>query len=65
MGLWLIFRDIVCAKSGVQVQNFPSHDAPHLAPLARRSANGLGKDGGAAVAGALGRLTGLTELDLG
>ena len=39
--------------------------APHLAPSACRRGNGLGKDGGTAVAGALGRLTALTELGLG
>ncbi len=38
--------------------------APHLAPLACRRQNGLGKDGGTAVAGALGRLTALTSLGL-
>ena len=39
--------------------------APHLAPLACRSSNDLGKDGGTAVAGALERLTALTSLYLG
>ncbi len=38
--------------------------APHLASLACRRENGLGKDGGATVAGALERLTALTELGL-